>query len=182
MIIFFILMLYCTQRKKKGQSPSCRQSTYKEKNLNIIFNLPHDNNKLSIIQRNWFKWTHLMNPSTSERWKWIKKKKMKLYGIQILWNKDAFKILWRMGPSLYSFKSHPSHSLPFYHCEQNANARNKCASEFCSGWIIQMLWNKDVGKNKISLIIDILIFWFYGYIEYIKDMLTNILEKKYWYD
>ena len=41
-----------------------------------------------------------------------------------------------------------------------------------------MLWNKDVGKNKISLIIDILIFWFYGYIEYIRDNADEYFGKK----
>ena len=126
---------------------------------------------------------------------------MKLYGIQILGNKGTFKILCWIVPSLYSFKSHPSHPLLFYHCEQNATTRNKCTSEFCSGWVIsyilleathlsthfsftivnkmQMLWNKDVGKNEISFITDILILWFYGYNKYIKNMSANILEKKY---
>ena len=68
-----------------------------------------------------------------------KEKKMKLYGIQILGNKGTFKILCWIVPSLYSFKSHPSHPLLFYHCEQNATTRNKCTSEFCSGWVISYI-------------------------------------------
>ena len=49
----------------------------------------------------------------------MKRKQMKLFGMQMLGNKGAFELLWWMGPLK---ATHLLTRMLFDHCEENANA------------------------------------------------------------